>query len=177
MALDNVPNTFQLLHTSQNFEIYLLEKKTYDFQAFYKLIRHLVNLSKNLQAFLCLFKLSRDISDAPSCFRSVSKVPTYLANFSKDSQGSWENSENSQVTQEHPEDSFKLPPDQSIAKKRKERMFTAISHVALIYQSRSKALRLLASHVGTVIVVDVRSRTRSGEARSQYYVEARTSRP
>lgn len=75
--------------------------KTY-FQAFYKLIRHLVNLSKNLQAFLCLLKLSRDISDAPSCFRSVSKVPTYLANFSKDSQGSSENSENSQVTPEHP---------------------------------------------------------------------------
>jgi len=76
--------------------------KTCDFQAFYKLIRHLVNLSKNLQAFLCLLKLSQDISDAPSCFGSVSKVPTYLANFSKDSQRSYENSENSQVTPEHP---------------------------------------------------------------------------
>lgn len=120
----------------QNFEIYF-RKKLASFQAFYKLIRHLVNLSKNLQAFLCLLKLSRDISDAPGCFPECWQSPRLISQTSprtlKDPRRIL------RILSGHPgtpEDSLKLPPDQSIAETRRGRMLAAISHVALIYRSR-----------------------------------------
>lgn len=132
MTLDNVPNTFQLLHTSKNFEIYFL-KKTCDFQAFYKLIRHLVNLSKNLQAFLCLRKLSRDISDAPSCFRSVGKVPRLISQTSprtlKDPRRILRILRSPRNTRGFPQTS------PGSVDRREGRMYAAISHVVLIYRS------------------------------------------
>lgn len=124
----------KLLHTSQNFEMYFLKNL--------RLSSFLQTNSPSRKTYPKICKLSyvslnfREISQT---LRVASGVLVKSRLISQTSPRTLKDPR--RILRIHPgtpEDSLKLPLVQSVAERWKGRMLTAISHVALIYRSRSK---------------------------------------